>query len=70
MSRTIRLFLSGLTSGIIAAGTGLVSALGSIDSSTPFDEVSWTVWAGILVGGLLASAKDWRTYLAEPPDGH
>ncbi len=68
MNATLKLFLSGLISAVIVGCTGLMTAISTIPAGTPITDVSWTVWVGIASGAAMAAAKDWRTFIAPPPN--
>ena len=65
MGRTFKLFVSGLLAGIIGAGGALIAAFSELPSG---GGPSFLTWIVIGVTGLVAAAKDWKTYLAKLPD--
>ena len=62
MNNTVRQILSGFTAGVIVGGTAIVAMLVDV----PLEDVTGGQWVTIGIGGLLASAKDWKTLLAPP----
>ena len=65
MGRTLKLLVSGLLAGVIGAGGALIAAFSELPSGGVPSLLTWIV---ILVTGLVAAAKDWKTYLAKVPD--
>jgi hypothetical protein len=67
VNRILKIVFSGLFAGIIAGG-GALTAVGTEmppDASIG-DTGGWT-WLVIGITFLVAAAKDWKTYLAQPP---
>ena len=62
MSKNALLVISALTQFVITTGTAL-----SVVGATTNDGISQTAWILAVVGGLIAAAKDIRTFIAEPP---
>lgn len=65
MGKTLKLFLSGLLAGIIGAGGALIAAFSEVPSGELPGVVTWII---IGVTGLVAAAKDWKTFLASPTE--
>ena len=63
MNNALAVFVSALVSALIAGGTGVLTALSTIPAGTSFADVSWTVWAGICAGVVLAFGKDVQSRL-------
>ena len=62
MSKNALLVISALTQFVITTGTAL-----SVVGAATNDGISQAAWILAVVGGLIAAAKDIRTFIAEPP---
>ena len=62
MSKSFQLVISALTQFVITGGTAL-----TVVGAATNDGISLTAWILAIIGGLVAAAKDVRTYVAEPP---
>lgn len=65
MGRSLKLVVSGLLAGIIGAGGALIASFSELPSGELPGLVTWII---IGVTGLVAAAKDWKTYLAKVPE--
>ena len=62
MSKGLQLAISAFTQFVITGGTALTVVGASTDNG-----ISQTSWILAIIGGLVAAAKDIRTFSAEPP---
>lgn len=67
MTSNQKKLLSGLIAGVITACTGLLAVATDLPAESSITSIGTTTWVVILVGGLLQSLKDIKTYLAAPP---
>jgi len=66
MSPILKVFISGLLTFTITAGAALLAVLADL---APEDPISTKAWLSAIIGGLIAAAKDWRTFTATSPLG-
>jgi len=59
-----KILISSLSNGVIASGGAITAVRVEIGSDTPISGVTWLM-AGI--AGLMAMAKDWKSYTATAP---
>jgi len=67
MPKWLKITLSGLIAGLIAALTALIALWSELPTDAPMTDL-WGVGAVIAIaGGVLAALKDWYVYLSPPP---
>ena len=59
-----KILISSLSNGVIASGGAITAVIVEVGSSAPISGITWLM-AGI--AGLMAMAKDWKTYTATVP---
>lgn len=63
MNNWIKPTLSGVFSGIIAAGGTLTGAIAEMDVGANLSNIGEVTWLAIVAFGLVAAAKDWQAQL-------
>ena len=59
-----RILVSSVSNGLIASGGAITAVIVEVGSDSPISGVTWLM-AGI--AGMMAMAKDWKTYTATAP---
>ena len=64
MNPNMKIFISGLLTFVITAGGAIMAVM--VDMA-PEDPISAKVWLTAGIVGMIAAAKDWKTFTAAPP---
>lgn len=67
MSEKQKVILSALIAAIIAGGGAFVGVASELGDNENLSDIHLITWLVILVIGIVAAAKDLKTYLAKPP---
>lgn len=65
--RLFKIVMSGVLAGVVAGGGALTAVATELEPGSPITAIGQVTWLVIAVAFLVAAAKDWRTYTADPP---
>jgi hypothetical protein len=67
MSEKQKVVLSALIAAIIAGGGAFLGVASELGENENLSDIRLITWLVIVVIGIIAAAKDLKTYLAKPP---
>jgi hypothetical protein len=68
MNRKQKVVLSALIAAIIAGGGAFIGVATDLGDEENLSDIRLMTWMVIMVIAVVAAAKDFKTYLAKPPD--